>query len=99
MPDASYLFDLFSTINDSVETILERTANLNSENDFTNAAEGRILLDAVSMRLHFIGETRKKVERHDPSFLKMHSHINWDQIIRLRDFISHHYELIDKQII
>ena len=82
MPDSSYVLDLFLSNNESVEIVVHR-----SENDFIDTEEGCMVLDSISMRLHFIGETLKRIEKHDPSFLAEHPAIDWDPIIRLRDFI------------
>ncbi len=51
------------------------------------------------MRLQVIGELLKKIDKKDPSFLKSHNEINWDNIMRLRDIVSHHYEKLDNEII
>ena len=32
-------------------------------------------------------------------FLKQYNEINWDNIMRLRDIVSHHYEQVDHEII
>lgn len=99
MPDSSYLLDLFLTINESVDLVIRRSEKIRSETDFIDSEEGSMILDSISMRLHFIGETLKRIEKHDPAFLKKYNKIEWDPIIRLRDFISHHYDLLDYQVI
>ena len=58
-----------------------------------------LVLDAIAMRLQVVGELLKKIDRHDSSFLKNYSGINWDNIMRLRDIVSHHYGKVDHEVI
>ena len=41
----------------------------------------------------------KKIDKIDTSFFKKYPEVEWEKIMRLRDIISHHYEMIDHEII
>lgn len=63
------------------------------------SADGVTLLDAISMRLQVVGESVRKLQKKDPSFLSAYSQIEWDKIARFRDLVSHHYEQVDHEIV
>lgn len=69
MLDQSYLFDLFSSVSESVSIVEERFSKIKSAEDFISSKEGHVLLDSISMRLQFIGETIKKIEHYNPTIL------------------------------
>ena len=98
MPESNML-DNFELIDDSIKTIIERFKPINSSADFIKDENGKTLLDAISLRLQVIGEILKRIEKEDATFLDKYEVIEWQQIIRLRDFISHHYDLLDYEII
>ena len=93
-------------IQDTLEGILESIAlsearfeKVDTAEDFVLSAEGVVLLDSVSMRLQVIGELLKKIEKIDNSFFQKYPYLEWNKIMRLRDIISHHYDVIDHEII
>jgi uncharacterized protein with HEPN domain len=51
------------------------------------------------MRLQVIGESVRKIQKVDPSFLTHYSTIEWDKLARFRDLVSHHYANIDHEIV
>lgn len=53
-----------------------------------------ILLDATAMQLQVVGEKVKKIEQLSPGLLQQYGVIA-KPIIRMRDFLSHHYENVD----
>jgi len=57
------------------------------------------LLDAISMRLQVIGELVKQIHQIAPNYLAAYKEIDWNKIARFRDFVSHHYEQIDYEIV
>jgi uncharacterized protein with HEPN domain len=67
--------------------------------DFVLSADGATILDAVSMRLQVIGESVRKFQKLDPSFLNRYPNIEWDKLARFRDLVSHHYTHIDHEIV
>ncbi len=97
--DKEILHDLFSSVNQSIDLIIERFLKIKDANDFTSGANGLETLDAISMRLQFIGESLKKVEKFDKIFFESYPETDWSKIINLRDFISHHYDMLNHEII
>lgn len=89
----------FRIIVESIELIENRFIKIESADDFVSSEDGILILDAVSMRLQIIGELLKKIDKIDSSLFKKYSEIEWEKIMRLRDIISHHYEMIDHEII
>jgi len=83
---------------ESVELIEKRFSRIRLPEDFVLSLDGVTLLDAVSMRLQVIGESVRKIEKLDPSFLIHYSDIEWDKIARFRDLVSHHYTHVDHEI-
>lgn len=63
------------------------------------SANGVTLLDAVSMRLQVIGESVRKIQKLDSAFLEREAAIQWDQLARFRNLVSHHYANIDHEIV
>ncbi|MCJ8502111.1 DUF86 domain-containing protein [Desulfatitalea sp. M08but] len=76
-----------------------RAAQIESPDDFVSSFEGTLVLDAIAMRLQVIGELVKKIDKIDSTILNRFPEIEWVMIMRLRDIISHHYEMIDYEII
>ena len=99
MSDKSLLTDIFISIEASIDMVLARTKEIKNATDLVANANGVLLLDSISMRLQFIGESLKRVEKHDKEFLYSYHEVEWEKIINLRDFISHHYEMLNHQII
>ena len=90
----------------TLEVILEhiitcekRFSEIHSPNDFNATDYGITLLDAIVIRLQAIGENFKRLLKHDNLLFEKYPEIEWDKIIRFRDFISHHYEKLDYEII
>jgi len=58
-----------------------------------------IILDSICMRLQVVGELVKKIQKIDPDVFEKYPEIEWQNIMKLRDIISHHYEHVDHEII
>jgi len=83
--------DILHNINDSIKLVEQRISKISSAVDFMKEPEGVKLPDSISMRLQFIGESVRKIEKTDQSFLLRYPEIEWYKIINIRNFISHHY--------
>mgnify|MGYP003650025797 CR=1 FL=1 len=90
----------------SLETILEhiticnkRFTEINVASDFVATEYGKVLLDAIVTRLQAIGENVKNTSRKHNLLQDNYPAIEWNKIIRFRDFISHHYEMLDYEVI
>ena len=82
----------------NVAIIEERFQNIESAMDFISTKEGQLLMDAIAMRLQHIGETIKKLKNEFPHRFKEED-LDWDAIVRFRDFISHHYDQLQHDIL
>ena len=98
MYDAVYKYSL-ETILDYINITQKRFSEINTSNDFVATDYGKILLDAIVTRLQAIGETIKNTSRKNTILQDTYPDIEWNKIIRFRDFISHHYEMLDYEIV
>lgn len=67
--------------------------------DFIETEHGKLLLDAIVTRLQAIGETIKKLLKLNSNLPVSHPNVEWNKIVKFRDFISHHYEMLDYEVI
>jgi uncharacterized protein with HEPN domain len=84
---------------ESIELIENRFSKIQQSEDFVSSSDGVTLLDAVSMRLQVIGESVRKIQKLEPSFLNRYQTIDWDKLARFRDLVSHHYTRVDHEIV
>jgi uncharacterized protein with HEPN domain len=89
----------FDFILESVILIRKWFEEIQQPDDYINSLRGKSHFDATLMRLQSIGETLKKVEKTAPQLLLKYPEVNWNEIIRLREIISHHYEQLNHEII
>lgn len=64
----------------------------NNKNLFVHPEDGAVYRNSVTMPLLQIGELAKLLSN---DFMSAHSNIPWKNIIRLRDFLAHHYIKVD----
>ena len=96
MYDKPLLLNSLQRIATSLQQILERTSNVTSVDYFICSPSGMDLLDIVCMKLFAVGETVKAIDKHtNKSFLPLYPSVNWQEIMRMRDIIAHHYFEID----
>lgn len=93
------IVDYLDLILDSIGLIESRLLDIRTPDTFVQSMNGMTLLDAISMRLQVIGESVRKTQKLAPSILEKYPDINWDKIARFRDFVSHHYDQIDHEIV
>jgi len=98
MPD-DLLMENLGRIIDSIELIATRFTEIAKADDFVLGTNGVLLLDSTCMRLQVIGELLKKINRLNPSLFDEYPQIEWPNIMKLRDIISHHYENVDHEIV
>ena len=87
------------SILDHISEIKKRFSKINSPDDFIISDDGKTLLDAIAIRLQAIGENVKKIQKLNSKLLPRYKEIPWDKIILFRNLISHHYELLNHEII
>lgn len=77
----------------------KRFLKVKISNDFVATEEGNIMLDAIVARLQPIAENVKRIIKHNPSLIEKYPNIEWEKFMKFRDFISHHYELLDYEVV
>ncbi|MCJ7542084.1 MAG: DUF86 domain-containing protein [Desulfobacterales bacterium] len=98
MPDV-LIRDNLQDIISSIELIEKRFNGITSADDFVLSEGGILILDSICMRLQIVGELVKKIQKIDPDVFEKYPGIEWQNIMKLRDIISHHYEHVDHEII
>lgn len=91
--------DNLHAVLESITLIQDRFSEIERADDFILNADGVLILDAISMRLQIVGELLKTIDKIDNSLFEKYTEIPWEKIIRLRDLISHHYNIVDHEII
>jgi uncharacterized protein with HEPN domain len=98
MPD-DFILDNLQSIMESIELIEIRFEGIDKSDDFISNANGVLILDSICMRLQIIGELLKKIDKINPMIWERYPQIEWPNIMKLRDIISHHYHDVDHEII
>ena len=92
--------ELLLFILESLALIKRRFSYINTSDDFLDSDEGLDRLDAISMRVQSIGEALKNLNKRESTLLlSVADQTYWSQIIKTRDFISHHYVDIDAETV
>ena len=93
------ILNILEDIQDSIEIILQRIKVIDTADDFLKNEYNLTLYDAIVMRLQVIGELIKNAKNKNQEIFDKHNQVNWDEIIRMRDRISHHYLDLDVEIV
>jgi uncharacterized protein with HEPN domain len=94
-----FIIDKCEIISESIDAVQHYFHNISSSDSFIQKEQGSLYLDAIMMRLQSIGENIKKIHKLDEGFFVSVLHFDPNSIIRFRDFISHHYEKRDHEIV
>src|ERR1035437_8391939 len=94
-----FVVDKCELIEESIKYIELDTKDIFEPDDFRKSEDTFTKLDATMMRLQVIGENMKKIIKLDPDFFSKDLSFDTNNIIRFRDFISHHYEKLDTDIV
>ena len=99
--DKTYrMLELVNMMLDSIHVIQSRTSQIKSANDFLLTPDNTFLLDGICMKLIFMGESVKTIDRLSAGKLfPLFPSIPWKEIMKLRDIIAHHYFKIDVDVI
>ena len=98
MYDAVYKYSLESIL-EHINISQKRFTEIETSIDFVATDYGKILLDSIVTRLQAIGEAIKNTSRKHPILQDAYPDVEWNKIIRFRDFVSHHYEMLDYEIV
>jgi uncharacterized protein with HEPN domain len=93
------ILDSLELIEESAHLVQARFSKIKAPDDFVRSEDGVTLLDAITMRLQVIGESVKRIQKGNPSFLFDYPEIEWEKISRFRDLVSHHYDHVDHEIV
>lgn len=92
--------ELVDFIIDSLNIIKKRFSKITSSDDFLKDDDGLEKLDSIAMRIQSIGEALKNLDKREKKFLLLAADASyWSQIIKARDFISHHYIDLDAEVV
>jgi len=92
--------ELLEFILESLSLVKKRFQNIKSSDDFLQNDAGLEKLDSIAMRLQSIGEALKNLmKREKELLLNVADETYWSEIIKTRDFISHHYVAIDAEVV
>ena len=92
--------ELIDFILESLRLIKRRFKDIKSSDDFLEDDDGLDKLDSISMRIQAIGESVKNLDKTEKELiLQVANKSYWSEIIKARDFISHHYVDIDSETV
>lgn len=89
----------FEDIQESISVLKNRIESINTPLDFFKDDNSITIYDAIAMRLQIIGESLKNVEKRNKDFLSKYPEIEWKEIMKLRDIISHHYKELNAETV
>lgn len=92
--------DLLDSMIDAINVIQQRTEDIKQADDFLLSPDKMFVLDGVCMKLIFIGESIKSIDKlSDGALFLNYPLIPWKSIMKMRDVIAHHYFKIDTDVI
>lgn len=90
------ILELLNMVLDSIQIIQDRTKHIEVGDDFLLSPDNMFILDGVCMKLIFIGESIKNIDKKTQGKLfGNYPEIPWKDIMKQRDLIAHHYFRID----
>lgn len=90
------VYEVLTNIENAVSTLLERTEQIRSANDFALSPSGMEKLDAACMVLLAIGESIKNLDKlTNKELLPTCPSIDWKGLMGVRDIIAHRYFQVD----
>ena len=94
--DKKQILELIDMVLDAILVIQERTIHIQKGDDFLLSPDNMFILDGVCMKLIFIGESIKNIDKiTQENLLCKYPSIPWKEIMKQRDLIAHHYFRID----
>ena len=98
MFDRALALAIVEQIDEALEKIKSRTAQIQSAEDFTDTPSGMERLDGLCMLFMAIGEALKNLDKiTGGSLLSRYPEIDWKGAIGFRNIIAHHYFDIDAE--
>ena len=94
--DKHKIQELLSMVIEAIDVIQSRSIRIKSGNDFLLSPDNMFILDGVCMKLIFIGESIKTIDKISKGeLLSLYPSIPWSSIMKQRDLIAHHNFRID----
>ena len=94
--DKHKIQELLSMVIEAIDVIQSRSIRIKSGNDFLLSPDNMFILDGVCMKLIFIGESIKNIDKTTQGkLLRKYPIIPWKDVMKQRDLIAHHYFRID----
>ena len=87
-----------STCVEHIEAIEKYFAGSEDSEHFFNL-DGGVKYDATLMRLQALGENLKRIYQKHPKVISELGYPEFEMIIRFRDYVSHHYEQLEHEVI
>jgi len=98
MPDKTIIADKLQKMEETLQLLIDGTANINSVEELLANAEGMLKLKGICMGLLVIGEEVKNLDKHSKNkLLPKYPQIPWNAIMKTRDIIAHHYFDVDAE--
>jgi uncharacterized protein with HEPN domain len=98
MYDASLIIEILQQIERALTLVEKEAKNIHSLDDFLTTPTGMLLLSGMCMNLFAVGEAVKSIDKHTgKTLLVNYPSINWQDIMRFRDIIAHHYFEVDAE--
>lgn len=100
MSDPKLVHAILGNILTAIERIERRFVGIDSPDDFVSDDEGVDRLDGITMMLIAIGEQLKQLDAVSGIDLDArYPQVDWKGAKGIRDFLSHHYFVLDAEII
>lgn len=100
MSDPELTRDILTNIMTAIERIERRFEGIDNPDDFVIDDNGIDRLDGITMMLIAMGEQIKRLdETLDIDLNARYPEIDWKGAKGIRDFLSHHYFIVDAEII
>ena len=93
------LVDKFLDIIECIDIVEARFVEIKNPENFISSVKGVEKLDSISMRLQTIGEIVSKIYKKESALLEKYPQVKWNDIIGMRNVISHAYMEIDHNVI
>jgi uncharacterized protein with HEPN domain len=98
MPDKAIIADKLQKMEESLQLLIDGTANINSVEELLANAEGMLKLKGICMGLLIIGEEVKNLDKHSENkLLPKYPQVPWNAVMKMRDIIAHHYFDVDAE--
>ena len=98
MPEQKLADDLLLML-EHIDITISYFEEIKTPDDFIITKNGNAFLDAIIMHLQVTGEILKRCYTENIPIFSPHTSVPWDEIIRLRDLISHHYDKLQHDIV